>query len=43
MDCITTRLQMEIEMFFCPWPWHMQGNWENWRHSFWWSANREKV
>src|SRR6218665_2144896 len=19
----------------------MQGNWENWRNSFWWSANRE--
>jgi len=29
-------------VFFCPWPWKMQGNWENWRNFFGWSAYREK-
>jgi len=28
----------KLECFFCPLPWKMQGNWENWRSSFWWSA-----
>jgi len=37
LDC-----KWKFEWFFCPWPWKMQGNWENWRHSFWWSANREQ-
>jgi len=36
LDC-----KWKLEYLFCPWPWKMQGNWENWRNSFWWSANRE--
>jgi len=30
----------KLECFFCPWPWKMQGNWENWRNSFGRYANR---
>src|SRR6218665_2626908 len=41
MDCVTTRLHMEIGMFFLSLT--LQGNWENWRNSIWWSANREKI
>jgi len=43
MDYVTTRLQMEFGMFFSPWPWKMQGNWENSRNSFCWSANRGQI
>jgi len=38
LDC-----KRKLECIFCPWPWKMQGNWKNWRNSFWWSANREKI
>src|SRR6218665_1770072 len=32
---------MKIGISFLSLTLKMQGNWENWRNSFWWSANRE--